>query len=128
MSEFEHHKALVEVVRLHTPQWPFLARLFQSIPNEIAGTRPQFRAIVTAGALDTQLLVARLGYHGLCLELKDLGRTPSKAQRETIMWLTDQGFLACWVQTWVPAWDLMQRYLKSQSITIGMDFKYTLPL
>ena len=113
-SEHGEQCALVERCAWLANQHPELKLLF-AVPN--GGHRNKVTAAllkregVKAGVLDLFLPVARMGYHGLAVEMKALDGQPSKAQEWWICELTKQGYLAlvCYGQD--EAWSVIARYL-----------------
>ena len=84
----------IECIRAFRSKYPELSKLLFSVPNEneqskyegtlqqkITGNRRR-RKGVTAGVSDLLLLVAKKGYHGLCLECKTPIGHQSKNQKE----------------------------------------------
>lgn len=52
-----------------------------------------------SGASDLLLAIARGGYHGLWIEMKDVGKTAkslSDSQIEHLELMREQGYYACW--------------------------------
>lgn len=118
----EHLEAamLMRAVRLHESRWPEL-RLFHAIPNgghRSKRTAGQMKAEgVRRGVPDYCLPVARGGYHGLYIELKNATGRASPEQRQWLADLTAQGYRAVLVRQWEAAWDELRSYLAADNIT-----------
>lgn len=113
MTEHEHAKALMRMVRLFSQQRPELG-LFFAVPN--GGDRNKIVASkmkaegVKAGVPDYILPVARGGYHGLAIELKSL---TGRASREQVQWieaLRDHGWRAEVCRGWIEAMRVIADY------------------
>ena len=94
MSESTEQQATVSWCRLQYPKHRIIA-----IPNgqwvALKGYR-KFKLIekykaegLTNGVSDLLLCVARKGYHGLWIEMKDKGKTASSLSPEQIYWQSD---------------------------------------
>lgn len=111
MSEHDEQVAVVQWCELHCV--PVFA-----IPN--GGVRHKRTACilkaegVRAGVPDLFVPVARGGYHGLFIEMKDVnGRPPRKSQMEWLVELNAQGYAAYWARGADSAIGLLQRYLSA---------------
>lgn len=77
-------------------QWPAYAGVFFSVPN--GGRRDKVTGAVLKregalpGVADLLLLVARGGYHGLCIEMKTRQGRQSPSQRRFEIHVTEQGY------------------------------------
>jgi hypothetical protein len=114
MSEQTDQEALFAWAALQTTRLPELALLFH-VPNgekrdKATAARLQ-RAGVKAGCPDLWLPVARLGFHGLVLELKVSGGRLSVAQRAWLAALTTQGYKAEVCYGWQDAATEIETYL-----------------
>lgn len=111
---------LMRAVRLHEARWPEL-RLFHAIPNGGHRSRRTAGAMkaegVRRGVPDYCLPVARGGFHGLYIELKNATGRASPEQRQWIADLTEQGYRAVVVRQWEAAWDELRSYLAADNIT-----------
>lgn len=115
---------LMRAVRLHEPHWPEL-RLFHAIPNGGHRSRRTAGAMkaegVRRGVPDYCLPVARGGFHGLYIELKNATGRTSPEQRQWIADLTEQGYRAVVVRQWEAAWDELRSYLAADNITASRE-------
>jgi hypothetical protein len=107
VSEHNEQAAIIEWARTFEYQYPELGLLF-AIPNgaklpfakDRRGRRysPQAKKLkaegLRAGVPDLCLPVARLGYHGMFIELKVGGNKPSPEQVEFLDVLAEQGYYA----------------------------------
>jgi hypothetical protein len=114
MSERDEQVALIEWRDRFAPHYPALGRLF-AIPN--GGKRDVVTAArlkaegVTAGVPDLCLPVARLGYHGLWIEMKTDGGRVSKEQRRLLAQLEADGYMTGVCYSWPEAARVIARYL-----------------
>lgn len=119
-SEHVEAAMLMRAVRLHEAHWPEL-RLFHAIPNGGHRSRRTAGAMkaegVRRGVPDYCLPVARGGFHGLYIELKNATGRASLEQRQWIADLTEQGYRAVVVRQWEAAWDELRSYLAADNIT-----------
>jgi len=106
MSEHNHQVAVVSWFKL---QYPDLADCIIAIPNgsHLAGT-PKQRAQkmnkmkkegFKPGASDLFIAVPRGTFHGMWLEMKDIGKTKSSvspAQSDHLITMTNQGYYSRW--------------------------------
>ena len=121
-SEHVEAVTLMRVVFLHRPRYPELA-LFFAVPN--GGDRNKVVAAkmkaegVRAGVPDYLLPVARQGFHGLAIELKAVGGSPSPEQRQWLADLAAQGWRAEVCVGWGAAWDVLSDYLGMAHATTG---------
>ena len=114
MSEHSEQVALFEWAAWNTPRLPELALLFH-VPN--GGKRASVTAArlkaegVKPGVPDIFLPVARLGKHGLWIEMKCHGGRVSEEQKYWIAALREQGYRVevCW--TWLEAVREIETYL-----------------
>ena len=70
---------------------------------------------VTAGVADVLLLVARNGYHGLCIEFKTEDGKQSKSQKEWQKAVTEQGYLYVVVRSFDEFKSVIENYLGARS-------------
>lgn len=92
MSESSEQIAVVQWFRLQYPQYRIIA-----IPNgSMIGGRNKYALIkkykaegMTNGVSDLLLCVARRGYHGLWIEMKDKGKKASSLSPDQIYWQSD---------------------------------------
>ena len=115
LYEDDEQKALFQWANMAACKLPELSALF-AIPNggyRLKSTAAKLKATgVKAGVPDIFLAVARGGYHGLFVEMKRQDRgTVSKAQKEWIERLTEQGYLAIVCHGWVKAREAIVMYL-----------------
>ena len=95
--------------------YPVLELLYH-IPN--GGTRNKIEAAnlkrqgVKAGVPDIHLPVARGKFNGLYIELKAGNNKPSKEQKEWLIKLRQQGYVAEVCVGWLQAAELIEKYLK----------------
>lgn len=110
-NEHDEQAAIIDWARRLEPQYPELGLLF-AIPNgaklpyikDRRGRRysPQAQKLkaegLRAGVPDLCLPVARLGFHGMFIELKVGRNKPSAEQVKFLDTLADQGYYAavCW--------------------------------
>lgn len=123
MKQHEHYEqcAVFEWAAYHEREYPELKYLF-AVPN--GGQRNVIVASklkaegVKRGVPDIWLPVARVGYHGLVIELKaDKGRkTPEQEAWLTFLWL--QGYLAGCVWGADAAIGIIEGYLLSQPVML----------
>ena len=77
-------------------QWPQFARLLFAVPNGGARSKAQAGKLkaegVVAGVSDLLLLVARKGYHGLCIEMKDAKGRQRDTQKDWQKAVEEQGY------------------------------------
>lgn len=66
---------------------------------------------VKAGVPDIMLPAARVGYHGLYIELKAGENTTTKKQKEWLEYLRQQGYYTAVCYGWQPAAQLIEQYL-----------------
>ncbi|HHT9145516.1 MAG TPA: hypothetical protein ACFYD4_07540 [Candidatus Wunengus sp. YC61] len=122
MSEHNEQACLISWFRLKYPQYRLIA-----IPNGqwIAGTGGRKYALInkykneglTPGVSDLLLCVARKGYHGLWLEMKDKGKTVSSLSDEQLHWAHDMqlaGYLAKWSAGFDQAKEIIEGYLEGR--------------
>ncbi len=108
--EADEQEALVE--------WMNLKKIFHfAIPN--GGKRTQREGInfkrqgVVAGAPDLMIPLARLGYHGLFIELKrQTGGVVTPPQQKMLAKLTSEGYLAVVCKGSFEAMKVIEEYLK----------------
>lgn len=101
IKEIDHQKTVVAYWRT---QYPKLARCLQaSSSGAVLGGNIRARAMqmnnlkacgLVIGQSDLFLSIARGGYHGLYIELKSMTGKPSDDQKEFIIDMTNQGYLA----------------------------------
>lgn len=126
MKNVEHQiqKAFFKWLDLNKKRIPAL-ELFHSIPNGGARTPIQGAILkaegVRAGALDTQLPVARGGFIGLAIEFKAPEANPSKEQRERAERLMIEGWcvLFCW--SWQSAARVTLGYMGMTELRFDCD-------
>lgn len=121
MSESQHQKAVVKWFRMQYPKYAY--NLF-AIPNGsvLAGNSRQ-RAMqmqrlklegFVNGVSDLFLMLARQGYHGLFIEMKDAGKTAcsvSEAQQNHIEAARQAGYMAEWCAGAEQAIELIEGYV-----------------
>lgn len=99
-----------EAARAH----PELLRLY-AVPNGGARSKRTAGMLkmegVRRGILDIYLDVPRGPYHGFRLELKPVGRRPTREQLEEIAALTADGYYAAWCIGWERARDHVLTYI-----------------
>jgi hypothetical protein len=123
MTGHDEQAAIFERARWYAGQHPELDLLF-AVPNgaklPFTGKgkhrwSPEAQRLkkegLRRGVPDMCLPVARLGYHGLFIELKYGDNKPSCDQAEYLDRLTEQGYLAvvCWGSN--EAWNIICEYL-----------------
>ena len=117
MSESTEQQATVQWVRRQYPKHRII-----SIPNgSMIGGRNKFALIkkykaegMTNGVSDLLLCVARKGYHGLWIEMKDKGKTASSLSPDQIYWqsdMRDAGYKAEWAAGFEQAKKIIEEYL-----------------
>ena len=115
MSEHQEQTALIAWATLAARVYPALRLLF-AIPN--GGARDAVTGAllkaegVRPGVPDLCLPVARHGYHGLYIEMKDRGGKVSRAQR---VWMTDlaaEGYRVEVCYGWEQARETLESYLE----------------
>lgn len=114
MSEHDQQCALIRRVRLREAQEPELRLLF-AIPNggnrnEITGARLKAEG-TKCGVPDLFLPVARRGFHGLWIEMKDAGKTANQTQKDLHADLRAEGFRVEVYDDWWNAWICLADYL-----------------
>jgi hypothetical protein len=114
-NEHAEQVALVAWARLHEHRLPGLALLF-AIPNggrrdAVTGARLKAEG-VKAGVPDLFLPVARRGFHGLFIELKAPGGSPTPEQRGWITRLRLAGYSAEVCCGWEAAALTLTHYLE----------------
>lgn len=92
----EEHRLQVSCVRLFCMKHPQLSSLLIAVPNggrrdAVTGAKLKAEGVV-AGVSDLLLLVARNGYHGLCIEMKTPKGRQQDTQREWQKAVEAQGF------------------------------------
>lgn len=115
MSEHTEQAALIDWAERLTPRLPELALLY-AIPNAGAGgQRGQGGKMkaegVKRGVPDLCLPVARGGFHGLYIELKDVGGALLAEQKQWISYLRMGGYCAEVCVGTVAAAEAIERYL-----------------
>ena len=115
-TEAQEQKDLFRWAELMSKRYPELELLFH-IPN--GGSRHIVEAAnlkaqgVRAGVPDIFLPVARLGYHGMFIEMKRRkGGRLSEAQKEWICVLERNGYFAIVCAGWEEAVEAIESYLK----------------
>lgn len=121
MSESQEQQAVMQWFRLQYPEYHLIA-----IPNGqwIAGMGKRKYALInkykkegmTSGVSDLFLCVARKGYHGLWLEMKDRGSTfatVSVVQRSWMLNMKLAGYLAKWAAGFEQAKEIIEEYLNN---------------
>jgi hypothetical protein len=114
ISEHDEQVAVFEWAALHEGRLPELALLFH-VPN--GGKRAPITAArlkaegVKPGVLDLWLPVARLGKHGLVIEMKCKGGRVSDAQRVWITALRREGYHVEVCYNWTEAVNEIETYL-----------------
>jgi hypothetical protein len=114
MSEDAHQIALMSWMQLALKMRPQLAMAFH-VPN--GGSRNKIEAAklkrmgVKRGVPDVVLMVARGGFHGMCIELKSLTGRTSPEQKDWIERLTAEGYLALVCKGWIQAKSALENYL-----------------
>lgn len=117
MAEDGEQAALFEVFELHYGRWPEL-KLAYHVPN--GGLRNPIVAAklsgqgVKAGVSDIVLPVARRGFFGLYLEMKDRDKTISSLRQDQADFLRGvgmQGYLPQWAAGAEEAWRIVRWYL-----------------
>ena len=118
MSEHDEQAAVFEWAALNRVRLPELTLLFH-VPN--GGKRAPVTAArlkaegVKAGVPDLWLPVARLGYHGLVIEMKCKGGRTSIEQQWWISHLTAQHYYVQVCYDWQHAVAAIETYLTSDS-------------
>ena len=92
----EEHRLQVSCVRLFRMNHPHLSSLLIAVPNggrrdAVTGAKLKAEGVV-AGVSDLLLLVARGGFHGLCIEMKTPKGRQQDTQREWQKAVEAQGF------------------------------------
>lgn len=114
-TEHQHQVALFERAALEETRYPELQWL-HAVPN--GGFRDPVTAArmkaegVRAGIPDVCLPVARAQWHGLYIELKAPGRSPTATQKRCIAFLRLQGYCVHVMRDWVDAWEAIVEYLE----------------
>lgn len=67
---------------------------------------------VMAGASDLFLAVPNGRYAGYFIELKSLGKKPTKIQSEFLAKMKKIGYCTDWFDNWEKAWDSIENYLQ----------------
>lgn len=113
-TEHEEQSALFEWASLNEAQYPEL-RLMYAIPNgglrNIVVARKLKAEGVKSGVPDICLPIARLGYHGLYIEMKALHGPVQTAQRQWKNDLADEGYMVCICWGWDAARRVLLTYL-----------------
>lgn len=125
--ERKHQEWLVQWFKLQYPDYLIVASANGGTRNKIEAANLK-RSGVLAGVPDLQIFVARRGYHGLLIEMKDPGSTTrmkgklSMLQKLVLNKLNAQGYHAvvCW--GFEAAKDLIKWYLGE-----GNDVKTEIP-
>ena len=113
--EHQEAVALMQLVRMHEVRWPELV-WFTHIPNGGARSKAAAGKLkaegVRKGAPD-YIMPVRSGQHvGLAIELKALGGRVESHQRDWLIHLQNQGWVALACYGAADAWAAIQRYLK----------------
>ena len=117
MSESTEQQAVISWFRLQHPKYRII-----NIPNGLMiGGRNKFALIkkykaegMTNGVSDLLLCVARKGYHGLWIEMKDKGKKASSLSPDQIYWqsdMRDAGYKAEWAAGFDEAKKIIEEYL-----------------
>jgi len=96
--------SIPECLLYHVPNGAVFTSVRAAVMLKLSGLRP--------GAPDLQLDVARLGFHGLRIELKSATGVRSKQQIDFHGALTKQGYLVCVIRGMDELTDTIERYLK----------------
>lgn len=99
MSESQQQAAVVQRFRLKWPQYKIFA-----IPNGThikshAGRKKAKKEGLLKGVSDLMVMVPKGGYHGLWIEMKDIGKTEKDVtteQKEFIEYASFMGYKALW--------------------------------
>jgi hypothetical protein len=114
ITEHQHQVSLFQWAELSKRKYPELKYMF-AVPN--GGLRDPVTAVklrqegVKAGVPDIMLPVARQGYHGLFIEMKNEKGRLSKAQERYLPFLNQNGYLAIVCYGWNEAKDTIEMYL-----------------
>jgi hypothetical protein len=117
MSESTEQQAVVQWFNIKYPKYRLI-----SVPNgQMIGGRNKFALIkkykaegMTSGVSDLLLCVARKGYHGLWIEMKDKGKKASSLSPDQIYWqseMRDAGYKAEWAAGFDEAKKIIEEYL-----------------
>jgi hypothetical protein len=117
MSESTEQQAVIQWFRYQHPNYRLI-----SIPNgQMVGGRNKFALLakykaegMTNGVSDLFLCVSRRGYHGLWLEMKDMGKGEKSLSKDQQLWLADmheQGYRAEWAAGFEQAKEIITNYL-----------------
>jgi len=113
-SEHEEQVTLFEWAAIQSYAQPELA-LMRAIPNgghrDIRVARKLKDEGVKAGTFDILLPVARIGYHGLWIEMKVGKNTLTKEQRQFMVDMETQGYRCSVCYSWEAAADELLLYL-----------------
>ncbi len=117
MSESTEQQLTVSWCRLQYPKYRII-----SIPNgQMIGGRNKFALIkkykaegLSPGVSDLLLCVAKKGYHGLWIEMKDKGKKASNLSPDQVYWMSDMrdaGYRAEWAAGFDEAKKIIEEYL-----------------
>jgi len=114
-TESQEQAALFVWVKYNISRYPELVLLYH-VANErqcsISTGAKLKRLGVKPGVPDLVLPVARGLYHGLYIEMKAIGKTPSDNQKAWLSWLNEQGYYAVVCEGWYAAAETITKYLK----------------
>lgn len=114
-TEEEEQKTVISWCRVNEARWPELGLIYH-VPNE--GKRSKAAAAaekamgLRAGVSDLCLPVAKLGFHGMYIELKALDGKVSKNQKEFLAAVIKQGYFGCVCWGAEDAIDVICRYVR----------------
>lgn len=118
-NESKMQSACVRYFRYAYPQY---SHMLFSVPNGVATTETQGRILkaegMLAGVSDLLFLVARKGFHGLCIEMKDRKGIQRETQKEWQAKVEQQGYKYIIVRSFDQFQQEMQEYLDEND---GMD-------
>jgi hypothetical protein len=122
MSESTEQAAIVQWFRAQYPQYKRL--LIPSQSGVIIGGKNKFAVIAKQkregwirGVPDLQLAIPKCGYHGLFIELKDVGKTEKAVIDEQKLYLkelSEAGYLSVWRAGADSAIDTIKRYMNNE--------------
>ena len=114
VDEDSHQEAIFNWCAYQLGRYPEL-ELLHHVPNggkrDAAMARALKRRGVKAGVPDLVLPVARGGYHGLYIELKDVKNKPTEAQKWWLGKLEEQGYYTTVCYGWQEAVTVLCGYL-----------------
>jgi hypothetical protein len=115
-KNFEEHDHQCTVVEWFDLQHPKLSRLLFAVPNAARRTPRQGAWMkaegMRAGTADLVLLVARHGFHGLCIEMKALDGRATASQLAFLEAASEQGYMAVVCRGAGAAIETIRNYLR----------------